>query len=107
MDTRSAACAVCLMGVTAMLSACSAHRTGAAAPGAATAHRSAALVFSGPATARWARGSGNLYFDRFEYDRRDEALNATSPLPLLATNQWLQPTPPPERPVRFRRWEQR
>jgi hypothetical protein len=50
---------------------------------------------------------GTFPADRFEFGRRDRLISATERVPLLATQQWPEPARPPERPVQFRRWEQR
>jgi hypothetical protein len=44
---------------------------------------------------------------RFEFDRLDGYLGARTDAPLRATRQWPQEPRPAERPIRFRRWEQR
>lgn len=48
---------------------------------------------------------GSIPFDRFEYARRDAQLNAGQPGPLRATQQWEQPTRPPEKRFRFYYWK--
>ena len=79
-------------------------RTGAPA----TLHRDlTTLVAPTGALLAWERSdSAPAVERRFEYDRRTAALNPRRAAALRATLQWPEPLGPPERPVRFRRWEQ-
>lgn len=63
------------------------------------------LVFESPEVAR--ANQDGLPFERWEFSRNDERVNAVRSVPLSAARQWPQPPRPAERRIRFSDWQQR
>lgn len=81
-------------------------RVRAGVPAAVTRDLTATVAPTGPLLA-WERSpSAPPRTGRFEYDRRTAGLNPREPRALRATLQWPTPLGPPERPIRFERWDQ-
>lgn len=112
---RGAALGAWAATMAVVVSGCQSGSGRLAGPAAAPPHESgpaslssAALVLPGEPLAAWERtGSAIPDYQRFEYGRNDARLNLVLREPLRAEETWLEPVPPFERPVRFRRWEQK
>ncbi|MDX2115328.1 MAG: hypothetical protein SFZ24_06865 [Planctomycetota bacterium] len=66
-----------------------------------------ALALPGPEIAAYEQHGSTLpHWERFEFSRRDALVSPAGDAPLLATLQWPQVPPPPERRVRFFIWRQ-
>ncbi|HBS29287.1 MAG TPA: hypothetical protein DEB06_07510, partial [Phycisphaerales bacterium] len=53
-----------------------------------------------------ASSAGTLPFERFEFSRRDAALNVVDRVPIASGRQWPEAPRPRERRVRFHFWRQ-
>jgi len=101
-----AALAIALAGAAGLVAGCS-------TPAQAPAHRPATRPMASSvmptdlvrAHERSAGATGLT--GRFEFGRLDASLGIRRPAPFTAENDWPQALRPPERPIRFRRWEQR
>ncbi len=104
--SRRAAASLTLLALGVSLTACAQPK---AAPTAAAPRgpSSQAIVFPVQETRlTLAQSPAEPPSESWAEDRHDRSLAVGVRTPLLATRQWPEPLPPPERPVWFRRWVQ-
>ncbi|MCA9311168.1 MAG: hypothetical protein KDA21_08180 [Phycisphaerales bacterium] len=99
--TRAIPRSAAVLGVALALAGCTSRSVVIGLSGPA----GAAAVLPPPAQTIAERSGGLLPHERFEYGRNDPRFADPGSLP--DTAHWPGPVRPWERPVRFRRWEQR